>query len=177
MDLIKETDTMVVHNPESNMGNACGCPPTMELVHKGIVTGLGTDGYTHDMLESWKVANVLHKHNLCDPNAAWGEVPQMLFENNAIIANRYFKKTLGVLKPGAAADVIVLDYNPLTPMNADNVNGHLMFGTNGRDVVTTVCNGKVLMKDREVLVCDADKIMADCRQAAKELEEDINSGK
>lgn len=40
MDLIKDTDTMVVHNPESNMGNACGCPPTMALVHKGIVTGL-----------------------------------------------------------------------------------------------------------------------------------------
>src|SRR5699024_8318876 len=38
MDLIKDTDTMVVHNPESNMGNACGCPPTMALVHKGIVT-------------------------------------------------------------------------------------------------------------------------------------------
>ena len=52
MDLIKDTDTMVVHNPESNMGNACGCPPTMALVHKGIVTGLGTDGYTHDMMES-----------------------------------------------------------------------------------------------------------------------------
>ena len=44
MDLIKETNTMVVHNPESNMGNACGCPPTMELVHRGILTGLGTDG-------------------------------------------------------------------------------------------------------------------------------------
>ena len=67
MDLIKETNTMVVHNPESNMGNACGCPPTMELVHRGILTGLGTDGYTHDMTESYKVANVLHKHHLCDP--------------------------------------------------------------------------------------------------------------
>ncbi|MCA5010491.1 amidohydrolase family protein, partial [Clostridioides difficile] len=69
MQLIKDTDTMVVHNPESNMGNACGCPPTMELVHRGILTGLGTDGYTHDMTESYKVANVLHKHHLCDPNA------------------------------------------------------------------------------------------------------------
>ena len=177
MDLIKETDTMVVHNPESNMGNACGCPPTMELVHKGIVTGLGTDGYTHDMLDSWKVANILHKHHLCDPNAAWGEVPKMLFENNAIIANRYFKKPLGVLKEGAAADVIVMDYNPLTPMRADNVNGHLLFGTTGHDVVTTVCNGKVLMKDREVLVCDVDKVMADCRQSAQELADDINGGK
>ena len=177
MDLLKATDTMVVHNPESNMGNACGCPPTMELVHKEIVTGLGTDGYTHDMLESWKVANILHKHHLCDPNAAWGEVPKMLFENNAIIANRYFKKQLGVLKEGAAADVIVMDYNPLTPMRADNVNGHLLFGTTGHDVVTTVCNGKVLMKDREVLVCDVDKVMADCRQSAQELADDINGGK
>ena len=61
---------MVVHNPESNMGNACGCPPTMEIVHRGILTGLGTDGYTQDILESYKVANVLHKHHLCDANAA-----------------------------------------------------------------------------------------------------------
>ena len=174
MDLIKDTDTMVVHNPESNMGNACGCPPTMRMVQKGILTGLGTDGYTHDMMESWKVANVLHKHSLCDPNAAWGEVPQMLFEGNAKIANRYFKKQLGVLKEGAAADVIVIDYNPLTPMNESNINGHLMFGVNGSMVQTTVCNGKVLMKDREVLVCDEAKVMADCRQAAKELADDIN---
>ena len=56
MNLIRDTSSMVVHNPESNMGNACGCPPTMEIFHKGIVTGLGTDGYTHDILESWKVA-------------------------------------------------------------------------------------------------------------------------
>ena len=174
MDLIRDTDTMVVHNPESNMGNACGCPPTMALVHKGVLTGLGTDGYTHDMIESWKVANVLHKHHLCDPNAAWGEVPQMLFYNNPKIAGRYFKKPLGVLKEGAAADVIVMEYDPLTPMNAGNINGHLMFGTNGNNVVTTVCNGKVLMKDREVLVCDTAKVMADCRQAAKELADDIN---
>ena len=104
MELIKDTDTMVVHNPESNMGNACGCPPALELVKRGIVTGLGTDGYTHDMTESFKVANVLHKHHLCDANAAWGEVPKMLFEHNAAIAGRYFSAPLGVLKPGAAAD-------------------------------------------------------------------------
>lgn len=112
MDLIKETNTMVVHNPESNMGNACGCPPTMELVHRGILTGLGTDGYTHDMTESYKVANVLHKHHLCDPNAAWEKVPQMLFDGNVKIAERYFPQKLGVLKEGAAADVIVVDYDP-----------------------------------------------------------------
>ena len=175
MDLIKETDTMVVHNPESNMGNACGCPPTMELVHRGILTGLGTDGYTHDMMESFKVANILHKHHLCDPNAAWGEVPKMLFENNAKIAGRYFDQKLGVLEEGAAADVIIVNYNPLTPMNENNINGHLVFGVTGHDVVTTVANGKVLMKDRRLTEIDEAKVMADCRQAAAELGKRINS--
>ncbi len=174
MDLILDTDTMVVHNPESNMGNACGCPPTMELVKRGILTGLGTDGYTHDMLESYKTANVLHKHHLCDPNAAWGEVPKMLFEGNAKIAGRYFKKPLGILKEGAAADVIVTDYNPLTPMNGANANSHILFGMTGRSVVTTVCNGKVLMKDRILMGIDEEKLMADCREAAGALAARIN---
>lgn len=174
MDLIRDTDTMVVHNPESNMGNACGCPPTMELVKRGIITGLGTDGYTHDMTESFKVANVLHKHHLCDANAAWGEVPKMLFENNAVIANRYFEAPLGVLKPGAAADVIVVDYDPPTRLDETNCNGHILFGMTGRDVVTTIGNGKVLMKDRELKVADAKEVMAKCREASAKLWKSIN---
>lgn len=174
MDLIKDTNTIVVHNPESNMGNACGCPPTMELVHRGILTGLGTDGYTHDMLESYKVANVLHKHHLCDANAAWGEVPKMLFENNAAIANRYFKTPLGVLKEGAAGDVIVVDYNPPTQLDASNINGHILFGMTGRDVVTTVANGRVLMKDREIKVIDVEEAMAKCREESAKLWHSIN---
>ena len=174
MDLIKDTNTMVVHNPESNMGNACGCPPTMELVHRGILTGLGTDGYTHDMSESYKVANVLHKHHLCDANAAWGEVPKMLFENNAAIANRYFKTPLGVLKEGAAGDVIVVDYNPPTQLDASNINGHILFGMTGRDVVTTVANGRVLMKDREIKVIDVEEAMAKCREESAKLWHSIN---
>lgn len=174
MDLIKDTNTMVVHNPESNMGNACGCPPTMELVHRGILTGLGTDGYTHDMTESYKVANILHKHHLCDANAAWGEVPEMLFYNNAAIANRYFKTPLGVLKPGAAADVIVVDYVAPTHLDENNINGHILFGMTGRDVVTTIGNGQVLMKDREVKVADVEEVYAKCREESAKLWKSIN---
>ena len=174
MELIKATNTMVVHNPESNMGNACGCPPTMELVKRGVLTGLGTDGYTHDMIESFKVANVLHKHHLCDPNAAWGEVPKMLFENNALIANRYFKTPLGVLKEGAAADVIVLDYISPTPLSENNINGHILFGMTGKDVVTTIGNGKVLMKDREVKVADVEEVYAKVREESAKLWKSIN---
>ncbi|MGN0955827.1 putative aminohydrolase SsnA [Megasphaera sp.] len=174
MDLIKATDTMVVHNPESNMGNACGCPPTMDMVHRGILTGLGTDGYTHDMIESYKVANILHKHHLCDATAAWAEVPQMLFYNNAAMANRYFKKPLGVLAEGAAADVIVMDYIAPTPMNEENINSHILFGMSGHDVVTTIANGKVLMENRRLTGVDEEALMAKIREGAATLAGRIN---
>ena len=175
MDILKQTDTMVVHNPESNMGNAVGCPPTMEMVHRGILTGLGTDGYTNDMYESMKVANVLHKHNLCDPTTAWSEVPQMLFSGNPAIGARYFKNKLGVLEAGAAADIIVSDYDPLTPLTADNINGHTLFGLTGRSIVTTVINGKVRMKDRELIGIDEQAIMAKSREQAAAMWKRINS--
>lgn len=177
MDILKATDTMVVHNPESNMGNAVGCPAVLTMFAKGILIGLGTDGYTNDMLESYKVANILHKHNTCNPNAAWGEIPAMLFGNNAAIANRYFKKPLGVIKAGAAADVIITDYNPLTPMNAGNINGHTVFGMNGRSVITTVCAGRVLMQDRILKNIDEAEVMAKCREQAQSLADSINAGR
>jgi len=175
MDIIKQTDSMVVHNPESNMGNAVGIPPCMEMMKRGILLGLGTDGYTNDMLESEKVANVIHKHVLCNPNAAWGEVPEMLFANNAKMAARSFKTPLGALEPGAAADIIIADYDPLTPMTADNCNGHILFGVSGRAVSTTIINGVVKMKDRELIGIDSGAIMAKCREHSADMARRINS--
>lgn len=175
MDILKQTDTMVVHNPESNMGNAVGIPPCMEMMKRGILLGLGTDGYTNDMLESYKVANVIHKHVLCDPTAAWGEVPQMLFDNNAAMAARSFETKLGALEEGAAADIVVSDYNPLTPMTADNCNGHLLFGMSGRSIVTTIINGEVKMKNRELVGIDEEAILAKCREQSAAMAKRINS--
>lgn len=98
----------------------------------------------------------------------------MLFEGNAKIAERYFAETLGVLKEGAAADVIITDYIPRTPMNGSNVNGHILFGMNGRSVTMTMCNGKVLMKDRELVGVDEEKVLADVRAEAGKLWKSIN---
>ncbi|MBO6164593.1 MAG: putative aminohydrolase SsnA, partial [Lachnospiraceae bacterium] len=114
MDIIKDTGTMAVNNPESNMGNAVGCAPVLQMMAKGITVGMGTDAYTHDMLESLKVFLIIQRHNAALPNVAWGEDVTMLFENNRKIAAKYFEKPLGILKEGAAADVIVMDYKPFT---------------------------------------------------------------
>ena len=175
MELVKATDSMVVHNPESNMGNAVGCGAVIQMYGLGLLLGLGTDGYTNDMLESYKVGNIIHKHNLCDPTVAWGEIPTMLFEGNAKIAGRFFtRRPLGVLKAGAYADVIITDYDPLTPMDGSNCNGHILFGMNGRSVITTMCNGKLLMQDRKILVCDEPALMKECRRSAQTLWNTIN---
>ena len=71
--------------------------------------------------------------------------------------------------------MIIVASDPLTPINENNINGHLVFGVTGHDVVTTVANGKVLMKDRRLTQIDEAKVMADCRQAAAELADRINS--
>jgi putative selenium metabolism protein SsnA len=166
MDLLKEKDAIVVHNPESNMGNAVGASPVIEMFGKGILLGLGTDGYTADMMESYKVGNIIHKHVNEDSKVAWGEIPEMLFTNNKAITERFIDGKVGIISEGALADIIVVDYNPPTPINEGNINGHLLFGINGRFVDTTIVNGKVLMEDRKLVDIDEERMMARSRELA-----------
>ena len=93
----------------------------------------------------------------------------MLFYNNPKIAGRYFKKPLGVLKEGAAADVIVMDYKPFTPFGAENIDGHMLFGMNGRNCSTTVINGRLLYHDRRFVDIDEDRINAWTLEQSKAL--------
>ena len=177
IELMRDTGCMVAHNPESNMGNAIGCPPVLKMLEKGLMVGLGTDGYTNDMLESYKVGNLLHKHAMCDPTVALAEIPAMLFENNRAMAARFFPKPLGIIKPGACADVIALDYTPLTPLEAGNINSHVMFGMNGRCVTTTIIAGEVKMKDRQLIGVDKQAVLAHARERARDLWTRINAGR
>ena len=169
MDIIKETGTMVVNNPESNMGNAVGCSPILQMIQKGILVGMGTDAYTFDMLESLKVALIIQRHHACLPNVAWCEVTDMLFKNNREICAKYFPNPLGILKAGAAADVIVMDYKPFTPFSGDNIDGHMIFGMTGRQCETTMCNGRLLMKDRQLIGIDEEAVNARTLEVSKKL--------
>ena len=78
------------------------------------------------------------------------------------------------MQKGAAADVIITDYLPRTPLTANNIDGHILFGMNGRSVVTTICNGKVLMKDRELIDIDEEKVLAEVCAEAHKLAGSIN---
>ena len=174
MEIIKETGTMVVNNPESNMGNAIGICPVIQLHKRGILLGMGTDAYTNDMLESIKVALCSQRSQNCLPNVGWCEVTDMLFRNNAKIGEKYFPATLGVLKAGAAADIIVMDYKPFTPFSDENIDGHMIFGMTGRQCQTTMIDGKLRMVDRQLVDIDEEAVNAHILEAAKKLWGDLN---
>ena len=142
---------------------------SLDMVHRGVRVGLGSDGYTCDMFESLKVANMLHKHHTGHPSAGWAEPHAMLFQENSRIASDCFERPVGKLIPGALADVIVVDYDPPTPMDATNISGHLLFGVSGRSVDTTIIGGRVAMRDRKLLAIDEADIMAKARVATARL--------
>jgi putative selenium metabolism protein SsnA len=173
MELLKDSGAAVVHNPQSNMGNAVGVSPVLAMMKKGIPVGLGTDGYTADMTESYKTAAILHKHAAGIPSVAWAEPPAMLFENNRAIMERFTGGPVGILKKDARADIIIVDYKGPTPVNEHTINSHILFGVSGRYVDTTIINGRIIMKERELVTVDEEALMAKSREQAQKLWERI----
>jgi len=169
ISILRNTAPFVVHNPESNMGNAVGCAPVLDMLKRGVRVGLGTDGYTADMLESLRSTNLLHRHQQQDASAAWVEPHTMLFEQNADFASACFGETLGRLMPGALADIIIVDYDPPTPMTQENLNGHVIFGMTGRSVASSVINGRIVMQDRQICLVDEKAEFAKARELAAAL--------
>ena len=169
MDLLKESGVAVVHNPQSNMGNAVGVSPVLDMLKNGVLVGMGTDGYSADVLDSYKTAAILHKHAKGIPSVAWAEPPAMLFENNKTIMERFIKGKVGAIAKDHYADIIIVDYKGPTPVNADTINSHILFGITGRHVDTTIINGRVVMKDRVLLNIDEDALMARSREQAEKL--------
>ena len=150
MEIMQDTKTNAVHNPESNMNNAVGCADVLTMMKKGITVGLGTDGMSSDMLSQMRCAYLIHRHNKKDPTVAFVESPKMLLENNSKIAEQIFGLKIGKIEIGAPADLLVLDYIPPTPLTKDNFLGHLIFGMVDATADTTICNGRVLKKDKKL---------------------------
>ncbi len=169
MDTIAATKTAVVHNPESNMNNAVGVTRLFDLLRRGIVVGLGTDGMSSDMLAQMRCAYLLHRLANHDPRVAFMEAPQLLLQNNAEICRRQFGLQLGEIAEGCPADLAILDYLPPTPLDAGNFLGHLIFGMVDAVVDTTVCRGKILMRNKKVLSLDEERVTARSRELAPKV--------
>jgi putative selenium metabolism protein SsnA len=166
MNIISASASNVIHNPESNMNNAVGCAAVLQMMKKGITVGLGTDGMSSDMLAQMRCAYLLQRHDKKDPRLAFCEAPAMLLDNNAAMAAKIFGKNLGKLEAGAAADMVILDYVPPTPLAQGNFLGHLIFGMAGAAVDTVICNGKVLMRGKKLVGMNEERICEKSRELA-----------
>jgi putative selenium metabolism protein SsnA len=169
MEILADTNTIVVHNPESNMNNAVGVTKLLKLLEKGVLVGLGTDGMSSDMLSQMRCAYLLHRLDNLDPRVAFLEAPQILLWNNAEIAERQFGLRLGEIAEGRPADLAILDYHPPTPLSENNFLGHLIFGLVDATVDTTVCKGTILMRGKQILALDEERISARSRELAPKM--------
>ncbi len=165
---IAASGTWVTHQPRSNMNNAVGVSPVEEMLAMGIKVCLGNDGFSNAMWEEWKAAYLLHKSHHGDPRRMNGNtVVEMAIYNNAALASLYFPAApIGVITPGAVADLIFVDYLSPTPLSPENLPWHILFGFRDGMVTTTIVNGKILMKDRQLLTLDEAEITARARELA-----------
>ncbi len=166
--LLAETGTWVTHQPRSNMNNSVGVAQVESLMRLGIRVGLGNDGFSNAMWEEWKAAYLAHKLWHRDPRRMSAmDVARMGVYNNTALAHQFFPKSPpGRLVPGAAADLIFVDYQSPTPVTPENLPWHIVFGFHESMVTTTIVNGKVLMRDRQLLYLDERSIAAHARELA-----------
>ncbi len=170
IELAKQKDIYIVHNPSSNMNNAVGVAPVLKMMDENIIVGLGTDGMSADLFWEMKILPLLHKVNTGDPRTFSFDKIQKILKNNTQICNLFWKEAqMGAIEEGYFADVIGIKYDPPTPLTPENVLGHLLFGIDNSMVDTTIVNGQILMKERKLLHLDEKYILQKSRELAKKM--------
>jgi len=161
-EILNTRGAYLAHNSRSNMNNHVGY--NGELPHvKNVV--LGTDGIGSDMLLEAKFAYFRHRDS--GGPLGPGAFMRFLHAGNDLL-HRSFGESFGRVEKGYKADLVVLDYDPPTPLVRENVAGHVIFGMGSRDVDTVIVNGKIVMESR-VFRLDASSLYAEAQAAARAL--------
>ncbi|MBX7245361.1 MAG: amidohydrolase family protein [Candidatus Sumerlaeaceae bacterium] len=163
IEAVNLADVTMAHNTRSNMNNAVGYAPLDRLVCPVI---LGTDGIGGDMFAESKTA--WFKSRDGDAGKSPAQIIQML-TNAARRASKSLGVTLGKLEPGAAADVVITDYRPSTPLTSENLAGHFIFGMDSRHVCHVIAGGRWAMRDRVVETCDEAASRAEAVEITRRL--------
>jgi putative selenium metabolism protein SsnA len=163
LDIAREAGCWFAHNPRSNMNNGVGYAPVQWM---GKQVALGTDGIGADMFEEAKFA--WFKARDARNGLGIGDVAGFLTGAQSL-ASVLLNVRLGVLEPGCAADLAVLDYPTPTPVTAENLYGHVIFGLSSQFVTDVMVNGRWVVKNRRVVGVDEEKIRAEAQRVAKKV--------
>lgn len=166
--LLRTCKTTVIHNPMSNLNNAVGISPVVALQKLHVPVAIGTDGMSAGVFDDIKLAAFLHKLGTNDAqmgmnteSAVWGVA--------ARLSSRIFEKDIGVIRKGAAADVIIADSKPPTEVNDANGWWHVLFGVMNSPIRTVFANGRMVMQDFELLGIKEEEIAKEARVLAKKM--------
>jgi cytosine/adenosine deaminase-related metal-dependent hydrolase len=145
-----------------------GVADVQGMLRRKINVALGNDGFSNNMFTEMHVAYLLPKINDRDPRSMPGNlVTDIAFTNNTRLCQAFWDKPIGVLEPGAVADIILLDYYPFTPLTDGNYPWQIIFGMDGSHVTHTIAGGRTLMKDREIMTFDEQAVAAHATQLSK----------
>ena len=174
--ILKRRGVGVAHNPESNMKLASGAAPVTKYLAAGVALGLGTDGAASnndlDMFEAMRQASFLAKHATHDPTA----VPAQTALDMATIGGAralQMDSLIGSLEAGKRADLITVSVSASRQTPLYDAVSHLVYATRGDDVRTTIVNGKVLMKDRQVRTLNREAVIAEANKLAARVRDAV----
>ena len=163
VEAINRAGLHLAHNTRSNMNNAVGYAP-LGAVKSPVM--LGTDGIGGDMFAESRTA--WFKSRDAHAGLSPADIVAMLV-NAARRASSALGVTLGVLQPGAAADIVITDYAPFTPIDSGNLLGHLLFGLSSTHVRHVLIGGRLAVRDRAVVSCDAPEAARNAQTLAADL--------
>ena len=157
----------IAHNPQSNMKlGVARAAPVAAALEAGIPVGIGTDGPASnndlDLFDEMDAAAKIQKYMLGDPAVLPAEtVFRMATMGGARVLNLHDE--IGSLEPGKRADIVLVDVRRpgLTPLY--RVYSHLVYAARGSDVTTVIVNGRIVVRDREILTVDEEEVMARAR--------------
>ncbi|WCF05883.1 amidohydrolase [Paenibacillus thiaminolyticus] len=170
--LLKGMRGGVAHNPVSNLKLGCGIAPIVDMMNQDIVVGLGTDGAgsaaTVDLFEEIKAAAWLQKLDYGDPTRLpAGQALRMATRESAKLLN--IDREVGTLEAGKRADLILIDMNKPHLQPIHQIESLLAYSANGADVDTTIVNGQVLMRHRQLMTIDEDEVLRQASNRAKRI--------
>ena len=167
----------VAHCPESNMMLASGVAPVVDMRHANVALGLGTDGPAGsnnnlDMVEEAASAARLQKITRGDPKALSArDVLEMATLGGARALG--MEDRIGTLESGKRADVIVIDLQQPKTQPVYAVESAIVYAASGSAVVTTICDGKVLMRNRKVLTVDVPAAVAKAKEYRDKVQKSL----
>jgi 5-methylthioadenosine/S-adenosylhomocysteine deaminase len=166
--ILARRDVGSVHNPESNMMLASGVAPVAALLAAGVNVGLGTDGPAGsnndlDMISEMASAARLQKVMSGDPRALSARQALELATIGGARALGLEAK-IGSLEPGKRADLILIDLGEPGTQPIYSVESAIVYATDGSHVTTTIVDGRILMRDKQLLTVDQSAVVAKARQ-------------